>query len=418
MVDRNASRVHSLVRGMALLGLLQGACMDGESFEGDEQLGKSWQALAFPGRWQIPADVLAIGDTQNNISYTGAGPWTGPEGCLPGMRPGTDELRLYIAEYFPQVSGLGGFSCRAIVGNPSQSSVHATGRALDIHIPLTAEGEADNDLGDPLAHWLIVNAEHIGIQFIIWDRTTWGAHRSVGDREQPYTGQHPHDDHLHVELSVEGGERGTSWFNEEHRPPELADCLPLPAEGGVIDEMDGCAQIMGASQYWRFVQGAGFGESLFWTNAFQSESHSNWVRWNLKLDAADRYEVEVYLEPTYSVYQEARYELKHAGQKTKIVLDQSGAQGWHSLGVYEFAAGGEQELALFDNSETAVADEQHISADAIRLTPSTAEPDPEPSIDERDAGGGCSSAGASGSPLLILVFMMALVWRRRDHQSA
>lgn len=409
-----------ILSGIAVLGLLQSACVN-DDYDASEHVGKSLQALAYPGRWQIPATVLAIGDTQNSITYTGAGPWIGPEGCSPGMRPGTDELRMYIDEFFPQVSGLGGYNCRAIVGNSSQTSVHGTGRALDIHIPLTAEGEADNDLGDPIAHWLIENADRIGIQLIIWDRSSWGPHRPVGEKESAYTGSHPHHDHLHIELSTEGGERNTAWFGEERQPPELSDCLPLPAEGGTIDEMDGCTQIMGPSKYWRFVQGAGYGETLFWTNAYQGAEHSNWVRWSLDLAAADRYEVEVFIEPEYSVHRETRYELTHKGEKTKIVLDQSSADGWHSLGVYEFAAGGDQELALYDNSESQVAEEQRISADAIRLTPSLEEPEPqpepEPDVDDSGVIGGCSTSGAGSSPVLLLLALGGLVCLRRRSDS-
>ena len=60
-------------------------------------------------------------------------------------------------------------------------------------------GEVDNDLGDPLANYLVEHAQEIGIQRVIWDRTYW---RLVTNREGGYRA-HPHHDHLHVELSVD-----------------------------------------------------------------------------------------------------------------------------------------------------------------------------------------------------------------------
>ena len=168
-----------------------------------------------------PADVLAAGDLQGNIEYTGAGPWLGEESCTDGLEPGTEALGDYLQMYFPQVPSVGGFSCRPINGNNSQASVHSTGRALDIFIPLTADGGADNDLGDPIAHWLIRNAETIGIQLIIWDLSTWAPYRDVGERAAAYTGAHPHDDHLHVELTVEAAALGTPWFDESWTAPDI-----------------------------------------------------------------------------------------------------------------------------------------------------------------------------------------------------
>ncbi|MEZ4464481.1 MAG: hypothetical protein R3F43_08225 [bacterium] len=67
-----------------------------------------------------------------------------------------------------------GYACRQIRGS-SGMSVHGTGRALDIFVPLSG-GAADNDLGDPIANWLVEHAE-IGVQ-LIWDRTIWSGSRS------------------------------------------------------------------------------------------------------------------------------------------------------------------------------------------------------------------------------------------------
>jgi hypothetical protein len=90
-------------------------------------------------------------------------------------------LRTQLLEYFPQTARIGISSCREIDGTDGMS-LHGVGGALDIMIP-TVGGDADNDLGDPIAHWLIENAEAIGVQAIIWDHGIWRTSNVPRQRE-------------------------------------------------------------------------------------------------------------------------------------------------------------------------------------------------------------------------------------------
>jgi len=161
--------------------------------------------------WHIPAETKAIGD-QQYVAYTGAGAWTGSDACSGGLTTGATQLRTWLNANWPQISSIGGYSCRAINGDPAHMSVHGTGRALDIMIPLQS-GNADNIAGDPIGNWLIENAQTIGIQYIIWDGWTWNASKPAGSKDKAYGGAHPHNDHLHIELSVAGGNAQTDWFS-------------------------------------------------------------------------------------------------------------------------------------------------------------------------------------------------------------
>ncbi|MBI5160227.1 MAG: thrombospondin type 3 repeat-containing protein, partial [Micrococcales bacterium] len=115
-----------------------------------------------------------------------------------------------LAATFEGIDSVGGYSCRQNTGNTSQLSVHGTGRALDLMIS-TDGGAADNDLGDPIANWLVENAELVGVQFVIWDRSDWGAYRDPPKLDD-YDGPNPHVDHIHMELSTDGAEMRTPWF--------------------------------------------------------------------------------------------------------------------------------------------------------------------------------------------------------------
>ncbi|MEM9691739.1 MAG: hypothetical protein AAGA56_04290 [Myxococcota bacterium] len=351
-------------------------------------VGVVTQPLAVAGPWAIPDDVLAAGDEQY-VSYTGAGPWVGEENCGGGILSGTDILRDYLLAYFPQTNTIGGYNCRPIRGNDSQMSVHATGRALDIMLPVTEDGDADNSMGDPIGNWLIQNAEAIGIQFIIWDKYTWGAARTPGEKGRAYGGASPHVDHLHIELSVEKAELTTNWFETVVTPPILDGCLPLPSAGGLIDDGDPCFIAVGPEAFWRVTDEGGHdGAGVHWTNAWQNEEPSNWARYNLSLSARGQYEVEVFIDPEWGVHRTARYAVAHAEGEALVVVDQGTESGWVSLGAFSFAAGpGRQYVSVFDNEDYDVGDDQRIAVDAIRLThtgewtPPTA-PEPEMPIDD------------------------------------
>ena len=118
---------------------------------------------------------------------------------------------------FPGATSYGGYNCRKIGGSNSWS-VHSTGRAIDLFIR-TSGGQADNDLGDPVANWLIEHAEYLGISFLVYDRGSWGAHRPAGTKHRYYSGVHPHHDHIHIEVTEAAAQRATQWFRDGRPGP-------------------------------------------------------------------------------------------------------------------------------------------------------------------------------------------------------
>jgi hypothetical protein len=230
----------SIVVSLSLLG----ACMVGEEAvedKGDldvlhdddpeygEEEGQADGSIAANVRgWTIPADVAAIGD-QQYVAYTDAGPYSGGRNCGGGLLAGTRELGDYLQANFAGITGYGGYACRPNTANTSQLSVHGTGRAIDVMIPLV-KGDANNATGDKIANFLVQNAEKIGVQFIIWDRNSWGASRSK-PKLRSYGGPHPHTDHIHVELTPDGARRMTEWFTDTGNapPPPASDTATVTA---------------------------------------------------------------------------------------------------------------------------------------------------------------------------------------------
>ncbi len=200
--------------------------------DGDEPLpeGAMVALNAVAGRWIPPADALALGNEQY-LPYSGA-----PTSCSGSLRAGTREFGDFLKREFVGATSYGGYACRPNTANTSQYSVHASGRAIDLFVPL-AGGEADNDLGDPIANYLISHAQEIGIEFIVWDRTSWGAHRAA-PKHRAYTGPHPHHDHLHIELSPTASNATGRTF-----PSVILDTPPV----GFLDAVD-CESIRGWAQ--------------------------------------------------------------------------------------------------------------------------------------------------------------------------
>jgi hypothetical protein len=219
-------------------------------------------------------------------------------------------------------------------------------------------------------------------------------------------------------------------------------CGTLPAEGGIIDDGDACFQLFGNPDTWRTVD-AGYGGHLYWTNAWNTDQPDNWVWWRLHLARAGSYEVEVWAEPDYSVYDQARYVVMADGAQRELVVDLGQGDGWLSLGSFDFAAGGEQWVALYDDHDGSVSSGQKIPADALRLTRLDPIEDTAPPVDsdepdetdepgdsdalDSDAGwppgsrhaevgdgcGGCRSGPRSGAGWLLLVLGVLGVQGRR-----
>jgi murein DD-endopeptidase MepM/ murein hydrolase activator NlpD len=195
-------------------------------------------------------------------------------------------------------------------------------------------------------------------------------------------------------------------------------CGVIPAEGGIVDDASTCMQLFGPLQYWRNEQ-AGFMGTLRWTKTIDAADPSNWARFQLHFATAGRYRVEAYIEPGYNDTQQLRYTLRAGGVEQEIVFDQSSASGWSELFAdVEFAAEGDQWLALYDNTGEANSLDRKIVADAVRLTrldppqpmPDMGTPaeedmgssadmggvdDEDASVAEADLGGGADMAGWS-----------------------
>lgn len=195
-----------------------------------------------------------------------------------------------------------------------------------------------------------------------------------------------------------------------------ATCSTLPREGGTIDDGDPCFTGGGPAASLRKVTTAGEGGDLVWTYATNG-NQANFARWNLDFAEGGRYRVEVHTPAEYAQSTKAAYVVTAGGREHTLVLDQSAADGWQTLGILDFAAGGDQSIHLGDNTGEPLADKVQLVFDAVRLTriehPPT-EPPPEEEEPEEDEGG-CSAGGGAGGMLGLA--LVGLRRRRRGSRS-
>ncbi len=333
----------------------------GCALESEESgFGTRTAALAVAGPWQIPPEVRAAGDAAE-VPYVGGGVWQGEEGCSGQLTEHAANLRELLLWAFPQIAFISDYACRPIGTSEARTSVHGVGRALDLHIPMVAGGEADNELGDPVGNWLVENAQVLGVQYVIWDGWQWRSNLEPGAKDGPYGGSNPHRDHLHVEVTV------------TPRPAPASDpaldepCSALPREGGSIDESGPCVARYGPDEYWRLDESAGYGGSLYWTNAFTSDTPSNWARYTLWFEEAGDYLVRAHVPAGYGCFDAVRYEIRHAEEHATVIVDQAASPGWVSVGTYFFTADQEQWVDVFDDTHFEVDSERHVVVDALRV---------------------------------------------------
>lgn len=146
-------------------------------------------------------------------------PWQGATRCTTGPTPGALALRDWLLAEYPAGRSGGIFNCRNVRGS-QQPSIHGEGRAFDLMLPVV------NGRGHPDGHDVVRRlgsaGVKLGIQTCIFDRTIWSARSPQG---RPYTGVHPHYDHVHVELTPAAGRTLT----RAALTAELGSRAPAPA---------------------------------------------------------------------------------------------------------------------------------------------------------------------------------------------
>ncbi|MGH8774895.1 MAG: hypothetical protein ACRDWI_06900 [Jiangellaceae bacterium] len=124
-----------------------------------------------------------------------------PDGLTARARTMRDELASTFAAL-----EIGGYQAGGIDSGHVNGSAHYDGRALDIIFRPYEDAEVKRS-GWVVAHWLVANADRLGVTTVIYDAQIWTARRS-GAGWRPYT--HPsgdtsnptlqHLDHIHVDV--------------------------------------------------------------------------------------------------------------------------------------------------------------------------------------------------------------------------
>lgn len=145
-----------------------------------------------PDVWNPPQAVIDAG----NRSQSQYNPYrriqSGEETQL-RVWPAVKRFRDVVMTLFP------GFSSGGMKRSPRREPI--VGRVRDPH----EEGRAidfmtrNPSVGDPLANWLVLHSNELGIQLVMWRGTEWSASSYLPKFER-ITGN-PHNDHIHMEFN-------------------------------------------------------------------------------------------------------------------------------------------------------------------------------------------------------------------------
>lgn len=110
-----------------------------------------------------------------------------------GLTPASIGIKGQIAGAFPSITDIGGWRDSDAKQYPNE---HVAGKAIDVMIPKDVLGTQQGSwLGDQIASFALRDPN---VDYVIWNRQIIRK-----DGAKPYTGPHPHDDHVHVH--TEGG---------------------------------------------------------------------------------------------------------------------------------------------------------------------------------------------------------------------
>ena len=126
--------------------------------------------------------------------------WQGASNCTGSATQGARHLLAWARECYPGAASLGIYNCRTVRGG-STTSLHGEGRALDLD-PDGSRGANGFSVGRSLVARIGEHGARLGVQAVIYNREIWSQRSPEG---RYYGGVHPHNDHLHIELTRAAG---------------------------------------------------------------------------------------------------------------------------------------------------------------------------------------------------------------------
>jgi hypothetical protein len=155
--------------------------------------------------------------------------YEGQSTCDPTPKPGTIALRNLLLSRYPNTVSFG-ISRACDIGGRSE---HKEGRAFDwganVNNP-AQRASVENLLAALLAtdsyghHHAL--ARRMGVMYVIWNQQMWASYKADAGW-QPYSGDSPHTDHVHISLSRAGARAETSYYSG-HVVAGLPDGNPSP----------------------------------------------------------------------------------------------------------------------------------------------------------------------------------------------
>ena len=183
-------------------------------------------------------------------------------------------------------------------------------------------------------------------------------------------------------------------------------CAAVPADG-VIDQRSACYVAGGDPHYFRHETG-GYGGTLEWTMGTTAKAPANFAQWFIH--GAGHYHLEVNLDGgTFGTTKATPYVISHAGLTDTVMIDQTSATGFVSLGDFEFVGDGTEYILLGDNTGDA---QGKILFDAVRATSLDGPPVTGGDGNSTGTGGGCSTSNSGSGGCVLLVALGGL--RRRS----
>ena len=208
-------------------------------------------------------------------------------------------------------------------------------------------------------------------------------------------------------------------FGDEFWKIATRTCDAIPAAGRTIDETDACFVKGGSLASWYAGVGEG-GASLF-TYATDEATADNHATWQLSLESAGSYRVEVYTDGgALGQTKQAKYVVTHAGGTSEVVIDQSSLAGYQSLGTFDFAAGEPFSVYLGDNTGEPYDANAKIGIlfDAVRVVPASTPPGTDPGTPPDDTAGDGGCATSRGPGALLIVLALGFVTRRARRSAS